>query len=56
MTSMACRYGSSPSETAFNSMKMKMLINWSFQLKFQYAVQNIEIYDNFETSEKEKLM
>jgi len=37
-------------------MKMKMLINWSFQLKFQYAVQNIEIYDNFETSEKEKLM
>ncbi len=32
MTSMACRYGSSPSETAFNSMKMKMLINWSFQL------------------------
>jgi hypothetical protein len=27
-----------------------------FQLKFQYAVQTIEIYDNFETSEKEKVM
>ncbi len=33
-----------------------MLTNQIFKIKFQYAVQNIEIYDNFETSEKEKLM
>ncbi len=45
-----------PIRNCFQFNENEDVIIWSFQLKFQYAVQNIEIYDNFETSEKEKLM
>jgi len=39
-----------PIRNCFQFNENEDVIIWSFQLKFQYAVQNIEIYDNFETS------
>ncbi len=45
-----------PIPIGVNSKQMKKLLNLTFYRKFQYAVQNTENYDTFDTDERDKTL